>query len=672
MGTSFRTFLFFLTLASCGLCSNGNRDEDRWIGRVFAEVFENSHYRTVSIDEISGGIIDSFAEALDPSGFFLTEADLEEFKNTWKGKVETDIRSGAFLLPAEMLHRALQRVNEAEGSVAQNCSDQQEPQEVPLLRHRERRALDQADLMNFWATEARMRQVSQGKPFCSFVFSQIAEARRELSTWSQQQTRDSFLDAVARVFDPQSSYYSSHEHRRTISEISVTPSGLGLELEAKDGGGWSIRKIVPGGPADKTGGIEVGDTVIAVGKGGEASSSTKNISIERISDYTNSEPGDMVTMELVSQQNKGERKTMSVVSERLSVRESEVVGGAIAQLRGWRIGILRVPAFYIAPHEGHEGGVAGTDKDSERKLRSMMKEGIEGLVIDLRGDSGGTVEEAVNLAGLFMDGIVSISRDRSGRLEEHKPAGTPLFRDPVLILVDARTASAAEVFAKGMQTSGRGIVIGGERTYGKSSMQNLLDLNWHGGGDFPDGAGGLKVTTRVFFGADGSVIQGVGVNPDIRIPCPYDIALRIAYGEGLGEIEVEKVSNVMNDSKIHFKERSLETLPELLRRSRKRTNIHPYFSKARELQDAFASLLAEDSVKVDDASYSRVSNLFSSLRALITETKNGQHYSEGLLKPDDFDQDYHLSEALEITADILDLQRPSGREGVPKKSEAAE
>jgi carboxyl-terminal processing protease len=661
-----------MTVGSRAADNPDNTESNRWLGQVFAEVFENAHYKPLLIDEISDGVVEAFAEEMDREGLFLTTRDLDDLKISWRGRVANDIRSGGFSLSEEMKKKMLARIDSAEETILANCAEHRMPAEIPLLSHRGRRVSSEHQRIIFWSEEAMRGRIPPGDAFCEFARSKIFEVRRELRSWSTEQTRDIFLNAVAQAFDAQSAYYSDKKHRRTISDISAAPTGIGLKLEPRGDGGWGVKEIVPDSPAAKAGYIEVGDTVVAVGEGEGITSATEDISTSMISDYTDGEEGGMVTLQTIPRQGGGEKKTMSFVSERLPVRGEDLVGGSIVQFRGKNIGVLRIPAFYIAPHDSHSKDRGGTDKDSLEKLRAMIAGGAEALVIDLRGDSGGTVEEAVSLAGLFMRGVVTVSKDRFGNLEEHSSPNSPVFHGPVVVLVDAGTASAAEVFAKAMQVSGRGIVVGGERTFGKSSMQNLLDLDWHGGFVFPRGVGALKITTRVFQGTDGSDIQGVGIVPDIQVPCPYDVALQIAYMEGLGEAKMVSGANSENTNREEKRAEHSAIDTQVLLRSQNRVNNNDHFTKVRRLKQDFKMLLSKPTIDTDKPDSRRAGELFSELRAIIGDTKAGKFRVEEASQMDDLKKDYHLLEGLEVGADILDLHKQHGKAGVPTKSEYSE
>jgi len=247
-----------------------------------------------------------------------------------------------------------------------------------------------------------------------------------------------------------------------------------------------------------------------------------------------------------------------------------------------------------------------------------------------------------------LEGVIYHSLDRNGTIQTFESKGKPLYNGPLVVLVSAGTASAAEVFAKAVQDNGRGVVVGGRRTFGKGSLQNLLDLDWHGGGVYlpEQGAGSVRVTTRVLFGPRGGGIQGFGVVPDIILPCAFDIALSVSEREGRGEEVLNPVS--LSNIEVPF----LETLSGwgyLVERSKKRVDNSPYFNKIKNLISNFEPLLGKGLVEGGHDGYAKQMEPFGRLSSALQEisVSRGRDGACGKLDP-------ILDEAVKIAGDLAE------------------
>ncbi|EMR03456.1 S41 family peptidase [Cesiribacter andamanensis] len=330
----------------------------------------------------------------------------------------------------------------------------------------------------------------------------------------QDYVEESLLEALASSFDPHTNFLPASIKQQFEASLSVEAESFGIELEENRQGDVQIGQLVPGGPAWKSNELHQGDVLLQLRpkRGGTKSFSCTNL--EEAARLLNDATHRHVFL-TVRKQN-GKTKTVELVKEKLQVEENAVQSFILTGER--KIGYLSLPGFYTQwDEQGRERGCA---QDVARELLKMKREGIEGLILDLRFNGGGSVQEALNLAGIFIDeGPLGIehSRGEAPRLLRDLNRGT-LFDAPLLVLVNGFSASASEILARSLQNYNRALVVG-SKTYGKASMQSLIPLDasasssWgaHTRSDF------VKVTISRYYDLKGATYQYHGVLPDVLL-----------------------------------------------------------------------------------------------------------------------------------------------------------
>jgi carboxyl-terminal processing protease len=337
-----------------------------------------------------------------------------------------------------------------------------------------------------------------------------------------------FLSAITAAYDPHSEYMSAPEKGQFDIEMKKALYGIGAVLQSKDGAA-EIRSVVVGGPADKSGQVKMGDMIIAVAQGVDGEmEDIEGMKLQKIVEKVRGDEGTvvrlriqpkddpMVTREVLIQRAKVEMKDTLAKGELIEVTPEGKAGAAPV-----RIGWINLDSFY-ADMENRDGRSA--TKDVKIILNRLEKENVAGLVLDLRGNGGGSLDEAIKLTGLFIKpGPVVQQRDSRDRREPRIWKGQPIYNGPLTVLTDRASASASEIFAAALQDCGRAVIVGDQSTFGKGTVQTLLDVGQH----MPvfsqrDRAGSLKVTIAKFYRISGGSTQNEGVEPDIVLPSRYD------------------------------------------------------------------------------------------------------------------------------------------------------
>jgi carboxyl-terminal processing protease len=364
---------------------------------------------------------------------------------------------------------------------------------------------------------------------------------KSVNEQSDEDVVKTFLVALAQSYDPHSEYMSPSEMENFNIQMRLSLVGIGAVLRTDDGYA-KIVEVVPGGPADKEGRLKPNDRIAAVAQGKQPFEDVVDMKLDKVIEKIRGAKGTQVRLQVIpaNAADPSKRNVIEITREEVKLKESEAKGEVIelndTDARKMKFGWITLPSFYAdfegkakslvsnknAPSEGPKS----TTKDVRRILERMKKEGIEGLVIDLRRDGGGSLEEAINLTGLFVGpGAVVQAKDANGKVTVARDDDKePFYTGPVVVLVNRLSASASEIFAAALQDYGRAVVVGDQRSFGKGTVQTVLDV-----GKFMPlfqdqgaKAGSLKLTIQKFYRVSGGSTQHRGVLSDIVVPSPTD------------------------------------------------------------------------------------------------------------------------------------------------------
>jgi carboxyl-terminal processing protease len=336
---------------------------------------------------------------------------------------------------------------------------------------------------------------------------------------------ENFMNAYATSIDPHTSYMSPRSAENFNMQMRLSLEGIGAVLQRQDEF-VVIRTIVPGGPVSLGGKIKVGDRVAAVGQGdGGAMTDVVGWRIDDVVDLIRGKKGTKVRLDIIPADVgvDGPHKLVTIVRDKVKLEE-QAASKSIIDVGGKKIGVITLPGFYLdfeAARRGDADARSATS-DTAKLLGELKAQGVDGVVMDLRENGGGSLVEAVELTGLFIDkGPVVQVRESGGRVQVESDDQRGVAWDgPLAVLVNRSSASATEIFAAAIQDYGRGIIVG-EPTFGKGTVQNLIDLDrWPAkqGTKF----GQVKLTIAQFFRVDGDTTQHAGVVPEIQFPVTVD------------------------------------------------------------------------------------------------------------------------------------------------------
>lgn len=505
-------------------------------------------YRPRALDEaMVDDVFKRYLEALDPSKMFLTADDVAGFQR-WKGNLAGSIRAGdtapAYAIFDVYKQRAEARLNQARELLQQQELFDFDGDERWYYDRKDAQWAQQgSELDTLWRQSVRndwlRLQLAGRKPedIRKTLDRRYQRSIRDLGETKGADVFQIFMNAYAGAVDPHTAYYNPRSAELFDQQMSLSLEGIGAVLQRQDEV-VVIREIVPGGPAALSGKLKPGDRIVGVGQG--ASGAVEDVVGWRIDDVVEKIKGPkdtVVRLDVIPAEAGLDSAPARISITRARVRleeqaaKSEVIEiPAVGDLPLRRIGVIKLPAFY-SDFEGrrrNSDDYASATRDVARILRGYRGQDIDGVVMDLRRNGGGSLNEAIELTGLFIDnGPVVQVRQAGGRVSvESDNTRSVAWSGPLAVLIDRASASASEIFAGAIQDYGRGLVIG-ENSYGKGTVQNLADLDrWPGRQTEP--LGRVKLTVAQFFLPGGASTQNRGVVPDIAFPVTVDAA---EYGE---------------------------------------------------------------------------------------------------------------------------------------------
>ena len=337
----------------------------------------------------------------------------------------------------------------------------------------------------------------------------------------QARSEDAFqayMNAFTGMWDPHTSYFSPRTSENFNINMSLSLEGIGAVLQS-DNEYTKVVRLVPGGPASKQGQLQPADRIVSVAQGDEKPVNVIGWRLDEVVDLIRGPKGTKVRLEILPANSTGTNsKTIAIVRDEVKLEEQSAQKEVIEVKDGdetHRVGVIDIPTFYIDFQGRMENkpDYRSTTRDVSRLINELKDEDIEGLIIDLRNNGGGSLEEAINLTGLFIpQGPVVQVRSTHGRVEVLPDVDPSVLYDgPLTVLVNRLSASASEIFAGAIQDYGRGLIVGGQ-TFGKGTVQSLRPLRH----------GQLKITQAKFYRVSGDSTQHQGVIPDILYPSLFD------------------------------------------------------------------------------------------------------------------------------------------------------
>ena len=503
------------------------------VGRLL----EEGHYTRQPLnDQMSKKVLQTYLELLDFSHLFLTQADVDALNAKYGASLDEDILLGN-LKPAYDIYAVYQkRVDERVAKIKELLKqpmDFKTNETIDLNRQKAPWPKDDAEADALWRgrieNEVLQEKLSEHpiEPGPQLVSRRYDRLARNVHEEDHDEQVKLFLDALAQTYDPHSEYLSKTDLKNFSINMGLSLVGIGAMLRSEDGYA-KIESLVVGGPAQSDGRLKVGDRITAVAQGPTEFVDVRDMRLDKVVEMIRGKKGTHVRLLVipVNAPDPSQRKNVELVRDEIKLKDQEARADIIIKKdengNQVKLGWITLPSFY-ADMDRH---AKSTTRDVAALLKRLKKENIAGLIIDLRRNGGGSLEEAIGLTHLFLKGgpVVQTKGSNGYVSVSTEPNPGLAYPGPMVVLTSRQSASASEIFAAALQDYGRAVIVGDKNTFGKGTVQTILPIGRFTSllGSRSDDDGALKLTIQKFYRVAGGSTQLHGVASDIVLPSLTD------------------------------------------------------------------------------------------------------------------------------------------------------
>src|SRR5256712_3327345 len=510
------------------------------VGRLL----EEGHYTRQKLnEEISKKFLQTYLELLDYSHLVITQKDIDELSAKYGNSIAGDVLLGTLKPAYEIYDLYAKRVDDRVANIKELLKqplDFKTDATIELSRQKSPWPKDEAEADQLWrgrvANELLQEKLSEHpiEPAPHLVARRYDRLARNVHEQDKDEQMKLFLDALAQTYDPHSEYLSKADMKNFSINMGLSLVGIGAMLRSEDGYA-KIETLVPGGPAQVDGRLKVGDRITAVGQGQGEYVDVREMRLDTVVAMIRGTNGTHVPLLVIPSDaaDPSKRKAVELVRDEIKLKDQEARADIIIKKdeegKAVKLGWIKLPSFY-ADMDKHE---KSTTKDVQALLKRLKKENIAGLVVDLRRNGGGSLQEAILLTGLFLkSGPIVQTKDYNGSIRiSSDPDPGIAYSGPLIVLTSRQSASASEIFAAALQDYGRAVIVGDKNTFGKGTVQTILPIGRFALllGSRSDEDGALKLTIQKFYRVAGGSTQLHGVTSDIVLPSLSDLP---EFGEG--------------------------------------------------------------------------------------------------------------------------------------------
>ena len=567
---------FLLSICSPVWSTIEYTDPQRDTAVEMLEKLQERHYAKLPYgDDLSSQHLDNYIDSLDSGKMFFTVVDLESFEQ-YRSIMDDQLRDGkldaGFAIFNRYHERLKSRLKNLSDTLPETVATMDFTIDESLVLDMDNRqwAKDQAELDDRWRKQLKNQVLSlklADKDEDEIVPTLHKRYQRQLKSATQYNSQDVFqmyANALTELYDPHTNYLSPRSTENFNINMSLSLEGIGAVLQMEDEY-TKVSSLVAKGPADKEGELQPSDRIVAVGQG--ADGTLEDIigwRLDEVVQLIRGPKDTTVRLEVIPAKSKStdERKVITIVRNKVKLEEQSAQKKVLEISDGdevIKIGVIDIPAFYIdfdAMRRG-EKDYKSTTRDVKILLQQLEAEGVAGIIIDLRNNGGGSLQEANELTGLFIEYGPTVQIRHSSRRvwRDGKRLKSPYYEGPLVVLVNRLSASASEIFAGAMQDYERAIIVG-DSSFGKGTVQTLVPLT----------EGQLKITESKFYRISGESTQHRGVVPDVKFPSIYDTteigesaldhALRWDQISPVRHINYDDLSSVLPHIQTQFRQRS--------------------------------------------------------------------------------------------------------------------
>lgn len=507
--------------------------------QLTAEFLSRFHYKPVPLDDnLSGRIMDKFLDSLDPDRLFFIQSDIDGFMAD-RTSIDDAIEHQDLTVPFSIFNayeqRVVDRMNYARGLLGGKFDfDAKEDFRVARDKLPWPKSREESD--DLWRKRVKndwLRLKLAGKDDAAIRDTLDRRYKNSLERVYKYKSDDvfqTFMDAYTTSVDPHTDYFGATASAEFDISMKLSLVGIGAVLQERDDY-TTIRELVAGGPAQLSGKLAVGDRIIGVGEGKDGViKEVVGTRLDEVVKMIRGEEGSVVRLDILPADAgpDGEHHIVTLVRDKISLDKQAAKKTVVPVKDGdltRRIGVITLPAFYedIEARRNGDKNYRSASRDVAKLITELKQDKVDGVLIDLRNNGGGSLAEAIELTGLFVGkGPVVQQRNAKGEVRvESDRLSTAAWKGPLGVLINRGSASASEIFAAAIQDYGRGVVIG-EPSFGKGTVQSVVNLDEVVHNPEPK-FGELKLTVAQFFRIDGGTTQLRGVTPDISLPGLFDL-----------------------------------------------------------------------------------------------------------------------------------------------------
>ena len=635
------------------------------------EQFVSMHYAQKPLDdEMSAKIFKLYLNRLDPAHYYFLAADVNEYRQ-FETRIDDMLLRGKVKLALEIFERFKVRLSERLAMMEEFLAEDfdfsrdanwtLERDDLPYPETTE-------EARKIWRTKIKFdlltlkladTSIKDGK---ERLMKRVRGMWKDFSQYENDDVVSIFLNSMAAAYDPHSSYLAAQDLKNFDISIKLSLEGIGAVLRWEDGY-TVVNSIVPGGAAARHGKLKADDRIIAVAQGEEAFESVIDMRLNNVVQLIRGKRGTKVGLQILRKTKKGfDTLKLVIVRDKIILKDGEArmqifvhpspEENKTAQETN-RIGVIKLPSFYVDFNDRRKNpkNYKSSSRDVKKHLKEFVRENVDGVILDLRSNGGGGLDEAINMAGLFIghNPVVIVRQSGGRRVTVHRSRERAVYDGPLLIMLNRYSASASEILAGAMHDYQRAILAGDTTTFGKGTVQNIFQL--------PEGYGALKVTIAQFYRVSGWSTQNRGVETSLVLPSLYN-------ARDIGESTLDNALPWRSIDQVSYRVSGnlKKVLPKLKQLSENRIANSEFFQKVKEDVQEYLTT-------IKPLKYTSILKMQED--DLRRKTQRDQELESASEKADEDDSDdteieeekkeiqldEYIKESLEILSDYIKLQK---------------
>ena len=635
------------------------------------EQFVSMHYAQKPLeDEMSAKIFKLYLNRLDPAHYYFLAADVNEYRQ-FETRIDDMLLRGKVKLALEIFERFKVRLSERLAMMEEflaedfdfsrdaNWTLEREDLPYPETTEEARkiwRTKIKFDLLTLKLAET---SIKDGK---ERLMKRVRGMWKDFSQYENDDVVSIFLNSMAAAYDPHSSYLAAQDLKNFDISIKLSLEGIGAVLRWEDGY-TVVNSIVPGGAAARHGKLKADDRIIAVAQGEEAFESVIDMRLNNVVQLIRGKRGTKVGLQILRKTKKGfDTLKLVIVRDKIILKDGEArkqifvhpspEENKTAQETN-RIGVIKLQSFYVDFNDRRKNpkNYKSSSRDVKKHLKEFVRENVDGVILDLRSNGGGGLDEAINMAGLFIghNPVVIVRQSGGRRVTVHRSRERAVYDGPLLIMLNRYSASASEILAGAMHDYQRAILAGDTTTFGKGTVQNIFQL--------PEGYGALKVTIAQFYRVSGWSTQNRGVETSLVLPSLYN-------ARDIGESTLDNALPWRSIDQVSYRVSGnlKKVLPKLKQLSENRIANSEFFQKVKEdVQEYLTTIkpLKYTSIlKMQEDDLRRKTQRDQELES-ASENADEDNSDDTEIEEEkkEIQLDEYMKESLEILSDYIKLQK---------------